>query len=59
LATATRESKQRLYARRKEPEIIDGKKAVIDKHASRKPMQSRKKAVSSQTLNERQLGFDF
>ena len=59
LATATRESKQRLYARRKQPEIIDGKKAVIDKHASRKSMQSRKKTVSSQTLNERQLGFDF
>ena len=59
LATATRESKQRLYARRTQPEIIGGKKAVIDKHASRKSMQSRKKTVSSQTLNERQLGFDF
>ena len=59
LAAATRESKHRLYARRKQPEIIGGKKAVIDKHASRKPMQSRKKAISSQTLNERQLGFDF
>jgi deoxyribodipyrimidine photo-lyase len=59
LATATRESKQRLYARRKQPEIIGGKKAVIDKHASRKSMQSRKKAVSSQRLNEKQLGFDF
>ena len=59
LAAATRESKQRLYAIRKKPEIIDGKKAVIDKHASRKSMQSRKKITSSRRINESQLGFDF
>ena len=59
LAAATRESKQRLYAIRKKPEIIDGKKAVIDKHASRKSMQSRKKIISSRRVNESQLGFDF
>ena len=59
LAAATRESKQRLYAVRKKPEIIDGKKAVIDKHASRKSMQSRKKITSSRRINESQLGFDF
>ena len=59
LAAATRESKQRLYARRKQPETIDGKKAVIEKHASRQSRQSRKKAISSQELNEKQLGFDF
>ena len=59
LAAATRESKQRLYAIRKKPEIIDGKKAVIDKHASRKSMQSRKKIISSRRGNESQLGFDF
>ena len=59
LAAATRESKQRLYAVRKKPEIIDGKKAVIDKHASRKSMQSRKKIISTRRVNESQLGFDF
>ena len=59
LAAATRESKQRLYARRKQPETIDGKKAVIEKHASRQSRQSRKKTISSQKLNEKQLGFDF
>ena len=59
LAAATRESKQRLYAVRKKPEIIDGKKAVIDKHASRKSIQSRKKITSSRRINESQLGFDF
>ena len=59
LAAATRESKQRLYAIRKKPEIIDGKKAVIDKHASRKSIQSRKKITSSRRVNESQLGFDF
>ena len=59
LAAATRESKQRLYAIRKKPKIIDGKKAVIDKHASRKSIQSRKKITSSRRINESQLGFDF
>jgi hypothetical protein len=59
LAAATRESKQRLYAVRKKPEIIEGKKTVIDKHASRKSMQSRKKIISARRVNESQLGFDF
>ena len=59
LASSTRESKQRLYARRKEPEIIKAKKAVIDKHASRKSMPSRKKAMTTSRLSESQLGFDF
>ena len=59
LASSTRESKQRLYVRRKEPEIIKGKKAVIDKHASRKSMAPRKKAMTTSRLSESQLGFDF
>jgi deoxyribodipyrimidine photo-lyase len=59
LAAATRESKQRLHARRKQPETIDGKKAVIDKHASRKSMPSRQKTISTKRINESQLGFDF
>lgn len=59
LASATRESKQRLHARRKQPKTIDGKKAVIDKHASRKSLPSRQKTISTKRLNESQLGFDF
>lgn len=61
LAIATRESKQRLYAIRKTPEVVDGKKAVIDKHASRKPLRPRKKPSASalKLKNEKQLGFDF
>jgi deoxyribodipyrimidine photo-lyase len=59
LATATRESKQRIHARRKAPDVIEGKKAVIDKHASRKSTQSRKKSSSPNNLNTSQLGFDF
>jgi deoxyribodipyrimidine photo-lyase len=35
LALATREAKQRLYARRHTDEVKAGKQAVIDKHASR------------------------
>jgi deoxyribodipyrimidine photo-lyase len=61
LAIATRESKQRLYARRKAPDVVDGKKAVIDKHASRKPLRPRKKPSASapKLKDEKQLGFDF
>ncbi len=59
LATATRESKQRLYARRNMTDVKEGKKAVVEKHASRKPMQSRKKSVAQQQLDQKQLGFNF
>lgn len=59
LATATRESKQRLYERRKAPEVVEGKRAVVEKHASRKPMHSRKKTNSQKQVNENQLGFNF
>ena len=61
LALATRESKQRLYARRQSREVVDGKKAVIEKHASRKPLSPRKKpsASTGQPIDEKQLGFDF
>ena len=59
LASSTRGSKQRWYARRKGPGIIKGKKAVIDKHASRKSMAPRKKSMTTSRLSESQLGFDF
>ena len=59
LATATREAKQRLHARRQTPDVKAGKKAVIDKHASRKTMHFRKKVSTQQTPSQQQLGFDF
>jgi deoxyribodipyrimidine photo-lyase len=59
LATATRESKQRLHARRQSTDVKAGKKAVIDKHASRKTMHTRKKTLPQQSPVKQQLGFDF
>jgi deoxyribodipyrimidine photo-lyase len=58
LAIATRESKQRLHARRQTTEVKAAKKAIIEKHASRKTMPSRKNALNAQA-SEQQLGFDF
>ena len=59
LATATRESKQRLHDRRQQPEVRAGKKAVIEQHASRKPLHPRKKTTAPQVTVQQQLGFDF
>ena len=73
LATATREAKQRLYARRHADEVRAGKQAVIDKHASRKNwrMDGELKGKSGRTakvkrsaravveVKQGQLGFDF
>ena len=59
LATATREAKQRLHARRQTPDVKAGKKAVIDKHASRKTMHARKKTSPQPSPDKQQLGFDF
>ena len=62
LADATRAAKQQLHARRQTPEVKAGKKAVIDKHASRKTMgqrQSSRKAATAATAAKQQLGFDF
>ena len=58
LAAATRESKQRLHARRQSADVKAGKKAVIEKHASRKIMPARKKS-STPPPDKQQLGFDF
>jgi deoxyribodipyrimidine photo-lyase len=73
LALATREAKQRLYARRHTDEVKAGKQAVIDKHASRlkwrmdgerrasprrvKPKIPVKGPPTSQA--SAQMGFDF
>ncbi len=59
LAMATKVSKQRLHERRQTSEVKAGKKAVIDKHASRKTMRSRKNTKNPVTEKEQQLGFDF
>jgi deoxyribodipyrimidine photo-lyase len=59
LVTATREAKQRLHARRQNTDVKAGKKAVIDKHASRKTMHLRKKALPQKSTDKQQLGFDF
>ena len=59
LAMATKVSKQRLHQRRQTSEVKAGKKAVIDKHASRKTMRSRKNTKSAVAEKEQQLGFDF
>ncbi len=58
LASATRTAKQRLHARRQTSEVRAGKKAVVEKHASRKTI-NRPKAVSRKADNTQQLGFDF
>ena len=59
LTVATRESKNRLYARRQNPEVKAGKMSVVDKHASRKKMQPRKKTSVPKNSNKHQLSFDF
>jgi deoxyribodipyrimidine photo-lyase len=61
LAEATRTAKAALHARRAEPEVKAGKKAVIDKHASRRVNTSARKRrpSSTDTPPSSQLGFDF
>ena len=59
LASATRLSKQRLHDRRQNADVKAGKKAVIEKHASRKPMTTISKKSAPQKANEGQLGFGF
>ena len=51
--------KQRLYELRRHPSVKAGKKAVIEKHASRKttPASSATSRLSKE--NTRQLGWDF
>jgi deoxyribodipyrimidine photo-lyase len=66
LAEATRQAKAALHARRSEPEVQAGKKAIVDKHASRRLSDSlqrkrqgtRRKSTAAAPPNS-QLGFDF
>jgi deoxyribodipyrimidine photo-lyase len=71
LAQATREAKQLLHSRRQTDEVKAAKKAVVDKHASRKNWGTRtgarntptRKATRASADNTQaakaQLGFDF
>jgi len=60
LAEATRTAKAALHARRAEPEVKAGKKAVIDKHASRRVSTRRTRPPkTTDTPPSAQLGFDF
>lgn len=59
LALATKEAKHRLHARRGTDEVKAGKKAVIDKHASRKPAPRKRAIKAKQPTHDSQLGFDF
>jgi deoxyribodipyrimidine photo-lyase len=59
LATATRESKQRLHQLRQTPSVKAGKKEVVDKHASRKKTKSAFKPPVLRSEDPQQMGFDF
>jgi deoxyribodipyrimidine photo-lyase len=60
LAQATRHAKAALHARRAEPDVRAGKRAVIDKHASRRVSNTpRRSSAAPQNTPTPQLGFDF
>jgi deoxyribodipyrimidine photo-lyase len=67
LTQATRDAKQRLHSRRQSDEVKIAKKAVVDKHASRKNWGKRSTprsvstsaSASSSNAAKQQLGFDF
>ena len=58
LSSATRSAKERLHMLRKNDKVRAGKKAVIDKHASRKTFSTRHTSAKSQAASS-QMGFDF
>ena len=63
LTSATRQAKQRLHERRQTDAVKVAKKAVVDKHASRKnwttPRTARARQTASSNASKTQLGFDF
>ena len=62
LVQATRTAKQLLHSRRQTAEVKAGKKAVIDKHASRKTFGVRSTARRTsigEPIVKPQIGFDF
>jgi len=58
-SNATRVAKQRIHERRRDPEVKAGKNAVVEKHASRKPLHRKQKASAAPAQSTLQLGFDF
>lgn len=59
LSQATSLSKQRLHARRKQPQVQAAKKMVVEKHASRRGRLARSSSLTQQSASKEQLGFDF
>ena len=59
LATTTREAKAKLHARRQDQEVRDGKKDVIEKHASRKIFSKSKSRKAIKSVDSNQMGFEF
>jgi deoxyribodipyrimidine photo-lyase len=59
LAAATKTAKHRVHERRRDPEVKAGKKAIVEKHASRQGFRSMKKPAKEQTTDTQQMGFDF
>ena len=59
LATATKTAKHRVHERRRDPEVKAGKKAVIEKHASRKKSAPVSRPTRPRSDDKQQLGFDF
>ncbi len=66
LADATRSAKAALHARRAQPEVQAGKKAIVDQHASRRvpdklqrKRQGKSTTSAAPTPPHPQLGFDF
>ena len=64
LASATREAKHRIHERRRDPEVKAGKKAVVDKHASRQGFRKLKNpslepSSRAKQMSDKQMGFDF
>lgn len=56
LVIANREAKSKLHGRRQQPEVKTAKKAIVEKHGSRKSIGRTK---SKDLSNEAQLGFEF
>jgi deoxyribodipyrimidine photo-lyase len=59
LALATKLAKDRVHSRRKNEEVRLGKKAVIDKHASRSPLKRAAQKKPTPDPMPEQLGFNF
>ncbi len=56
LASSTKEAKARLYGLRRQPEVREAKKEILEKHGSRRVLPRRS---SRSTKQNSQMGFDF